>query len=267
MTGKRAACIEDGFLFNELPFAERFRAAKRAGFDSVEFWSWRGRDLAEVADRAASAGIEVGCYIGTDRGSAINPADFELYLEGLGESLDAAAKTGTPALYIFSDEIGPGGVVKAVSSDLTAESKMESLVRAVSAAADLAKGTGVTLLLEPVNSLYVPHYFMDTVAAAAEVVSRVDRPQVRAVYDLYHQQLVAGNLIQNLRAALPYLGCVHVADVPGRHEPGTGEINYAAIAREIAALGYTGTIMFECIPRVSTAEALKAVEGFFPRSS
>jgi hydroxypyruvate isomerase len=265
VSGKRAACIEDGFLFKELPFSERFAAAAEAGFDSVEFWSWRGRDLDEVAERAAAAGIEVGCYIGTDRGSAIDPADLELYLKALGESLGAAARTGTPALYIFSDEIGQGGMVKPVSPGLSADRKMESLVRAVSAAADLAEGAGVTLLLEPVNSVYVPNYFMDTVAAAVQVVRRVDRPDVKAVYDLYHQQLVAGNLIQNLRAALPYIGCIHVADVPGRHEPGTGEINFSAIAREMAALSYDGTIMFECQPRASTAEALAAIGSFFPR--
>lgn len=262
---KRAACIEDGFLFRELPFAERFAAARQAGFDSVEFWSWRSRDLGSVAALAAAAGIEVGCYIGTDKGSPIDPADHGLYLEGLSQSLAAAKTTRTPALYIFSDEIGPGGVIKTLSRSLTRSEKVDSLIKAVGAAAELAAGTGVTLLLEPVNSVYVPGYFLDTLAAAADIVRRVDRPEVKVVCDFYHQQLVAGNLIQGFRAALPLVGCVHVADVPGRHEPGAGEINYGNIARELRLSGYDGTIMFECAPSDSTAVALQAIEACFPK--
>lgn len=264
-TNKRAACIEDGFLFRELPFAERFAAARQTGFDSVEFWSWRSRHLDSVSALAAAAGIEVGCYIGTDKGSPIDPADHALYLEGLRESLQAAKTTRTPALYIFSDEIGPGGVIKRVSRSLTHSEKVDSLVKAVGAAAELAAGTGVTLLLEPVNSVYVPGYFLDTLAAATDIVRRVDRPEVKVVCDFYHQQLVAGSLIPNFRAALPHVGCVHVADVPGRHEPGTGEINYGNIARELRQSGYAGTVMFECTPSVSTAVALQAIEACFPR--
>jgi len=262
---RRAACIEDGFLFKELPFEERFAAARAAGFDSVEFWSWRDRDLEVIAERAAAAGIEVSCFIGADKGSAIDPADHDLYLTGVRESVAAAKRVGAPAIYIFSDEIGPGGVVRPVNPSLTREEKVASLVRTISAAADLAAEAGLTFLLEPVNSVYVPGYFLDTLGAALEIVRAVARPEIRLVYDLYHQQLVGGNLIQNLRSALPEIASIHVADVPGRVEPGLGEINFSNLARELRALGYQGTILFECNPSTSTATALQAIEAYFPR--
>ncbi len=261
---KRAACIEDGFLFKELRFEERFAAAKAAGFDSVELWSWRERDLDAVAGRAQAAGIEVSCFIGADKGSAIDPADHDLYLTGVRESVAAAKHVGAPSIYIFSDEIGPGGVIKPVNPALTRRQKVASLTRTISAAADLAAEAGMTFLLEPVNSVYVPGYFLDTVGAALEVVKAVGRPEIRLVYDFYHQQLVGGNLIQNLRPALPHVGSIHVADVPGRVEPGLGEINFTTLAREMRSLDYRGTILFECNPSSSTAEALRAIEKYFP---
>ncbi|MHB0885577.1 MAG: TIM barrel protein [Bacillota bacterium] len=264
---KRAACIEDGFLFKELPFAERFTAAKAAGFDSVEFWSWRQRDLDVIAKLAAAAGIEVSCFIGADKGSAIDPADHDLYLTGVRESVAAAKRVGAPSIYIFSDEIGPGGVIRRVNPALTREQKVASLVRTISAAADLAAEAGMTFVLEPVNSVYVPGYFLDTVGAALEVVEAVARPEVRLVYDFYHQQLVSGNLLQNLGPALPFVRAIHVADVPGRTEPGLGEINFANLAKELRARGYGGTLLFECNPTTSTAEALRAIERFFPKEA
>ncbi|HEY3315341.1 MAG TPA: TIM barrel protein [Bacillota bacterium] len=262
---KRAVCIEDRYLFKELPFKDRFAAAKAAGFDSVEFWSWRELDPDAVGRWAAEAGIEVSGFIGADKGSAIDPDDHELYLRGVAESLDAARRMRATSIYIFSDEIGPGGVVRRVSPALTREEKVASLVRTIGAAADLAAKAGVGLILEPVNSVYVKGYFLDTVAETVKVMKAVGRPEVKMVYDFYHQQLVAGNLIQNLRPALPHVGSIHVADVPGRVEPGLGEINFANLAKEMETLGYRGTILFECNPKTSTLEALRAIETYFPK--
>jgi len=120
------------------------------------------------------------------------------------------------------------------------------------------KGEPVRLLLETIDPEENPQYFLTEIAEALEVIQAVGHPQVRLLYDFYHEQIAAGNLIAKLQKSIPYLGVVHIADVPGRHEPGTGEINYLNIFAKLAELKFGGVVAMEFHPTGDPVAQLRA---------
>jgi hydroxypyruvate isomerase len=116
----------------------------------------------------------------------------------------------------------------------------------------------VRLLLETIDPEENPQYYLTEIAEALEIVRATDHPQVRLLYDFYHEQIAAGNLIEKLEESIPYLGLVHIADVPGRHEPGTGEINYQNIFRKLAELNYSNVAAMEFHPSGDPVMQLRA---------
>jgi hydroxypyruvate isomerase len=119
-------------------------------------------------------------------------------------------------------------------------------------------GEPVRLLLETIDPEENPQYYLTEIAEALEVIQAVDHPQVQLLYDFYHEQIAAGNLIAKLEKSMPHLGLVHIADVPGRHEPGTGEINYQNIFAKLAELNYTGVVAMEFHPTGDPVAQLRA---------
>ncbi|MFS8523022.1 MAG: TIM barrel protein, partial [Micromonosporaceae bacterium] len=137
----------------------------------------------------------------------------------------------------------------------------------LAAVADAAAQAGVTLVLEHLNTVFLPGYLWDDVASVVEVAARVDRPEVRVVFDAFHQQLVRGRLTDNLVAALPWLARVDVAEVPGRHEPGRGEIDFRHLREVLDEHGWDGVLTFETVPSDGNpATAVAAIDALFPVS-
>jgi len=116
----------------------------------------------------------------------------------------------------------------------------------------------VRLLLETIDPLENPKIYLTHIDEALEIVEAVNQPQVQLLYDFFHEQIAAGNLIAKLEKALPHLALVHIADVPGRHEPGTGEINYENILRKLTELNYTGMVAMEFLPTSDPVGKLRA---------
>jgi hydroxypyruvate isomerase len=134
------------------------------------------------------------------------------------------------------------------------------VVRGLKGLAPLAEEAGVTLLLEPLNTLVDhPRYFLDSGREGFAIIGEVDSPHVRLLYDVYHMQIMEGNVTETLRRHLPLVGHIHMADVPGRHEPGTGELHFANILHALADAGYAGTVGFEFSPQGDTLRALIAI--------
>ena len=131
------------------------------------------------------------------------------------------------------------------------------MLEGLKAIVPLAEEAGVTLVLEPLNSL-VDHagYFLDRSALGFELVRAVDSPRIKVLFDIYHMQVMEGNVIQTLTGNLDLIGHVHVADVPGRHEPGTGELNYANIIEALRQAGYDKYVGFEFDPKAPSDEAV-----------
>ncbi len=200
----------------------------------------------------------LSCCCTETGGALVAPGSKERFLPALKESIAVAKKLGTDRLIAtVGNEI----------AGLSRAAQHNNIVEALKAGAPLCEDAGITLVLEPLNVL-VNHkgYFLSSSAEGFQIIDEVASPRVRLLFDIYHQQITEGNLIQNITANLAKIGHFHVADVPGRHQPGTGEINYANVFRAIKASGYTGFIGLEMWPTNDHATALKETAELFRKS-
>lgn len=258
MTFQKSACIEP--MYSELPFLERFQAAKDDGFDFVEFWSWTDKDLDAVKAAAERAGIGISGFNGDAELSLIDPEQKEAYLAFLRRSVEAAKKVGARSVTIHSNGLGEGGAVIERYDGLSGTVKLCAMYGTLLECAKIAEESGVSMYLEPLN-VTTDHVgnFLQTTRMAAEMTRLIGCPRLKVLYDAYHMQLNEGSLCDTIRAYGDQFGHVHVADAPGRHEPGTGEINYANVFACLEECGYSGLVGFELIPKTTTAEAVKAI--------
>lgn len=254
----KCACIET--LYTELPFPDRFRAARDDGFGAVEFWSWTDKDLDAVKAAATAAGIGISGFNGDADFSLIDPAQKADYLAFLRQSAAAARKIGARSVTIHSNALGDGGVVVDRCDNLSHTVKLCAMFDTLRDCARIAEETGIVMHLEALNTT-TDHVgnFLATTQMAAELTAMVGSPMLKILYDAYHMQLNEGSLCGNIRAYGAQIGHVHVADAPGRHEPGTGEINYRAVYSCLKEIGYQGLIGYELFPKTTTAEAVRAI--------
>jgi len=247
-------------LYTELPWNERFAAAKADGFDCVEFWEWRAIDMAETAAAAKKAGIGISGFNGDTDYSLIDPAHKKPYLEYLKQSMDAAKTLGAPSVTIHSNALGEGGVVVNPYDSLSDTVKLCAMFDTLKEAAALAERSGIRVNLEGLN-VYTDHAgnFLKSTKMGAEMCRMIGSPYLKILYDVYHMQINEGRLCDTLSEYIDCIGHVHIADTPGRHEPGTGEINYGFVLTHLKKLGYSGIVGCELFPKTDTAAAVKAI--------
>ncbi len=253
---KASVCIE--MIYTEYPFLDRIKIAADQGFDAVEFWNWDNKDMPAIKKAVESAGIEVATFQSNRGGTLINPDFREEFIKGIKESLQMAKEMNTQKLFILTDELGDDRSVKFQFPHLSDEEKYESVLKGLQEIAVFAEDSGITLVLEPLNNL-VDHagYFLKESHVGFELVRKVDSPNIKLLFDIYHQQITEGNIIKNLLSNLDAIGHVHVADVPGRHEPGTGELNYENILRELKKAGYQAFVGLEFEPTIESRLAVQ----------
>jgi hydroxypyruvate isomerase len=243
------------------PVEKRLEVAAQAGCKSVELVgehvNWTGPQAAEFKQTARSLGLGIDTIIGvpnwkTRPVSMVEPAHREGFLNDVRQAIGWAQKLEVPQIILMSGDEIPGR---------PREQQFASALEGAKRAGDLAAQAKVTLIIEPLNAK-VNHkdYFLATCVEGLELVRRTDNPHVRLLFDLYHEQVQIGNVIRTLQAALPYVAVFHVADNPGRNDPGTGEMNYPNIYKAIRATGYSGYITMEYVPLGDQAASLtKAV--------
>lgn len=255
---RKCACIDT--LFTELPFMARFAAAKEAGFEAVEFWSWTDKDLDAIKNAAESCGINISGFNGDADFSLVDPTHKERYIDFLKQSIAAAKKIGASSVTIHSNALGDGGIVVNHYTELSDTVKLCSMYDMLKDCAKLAEEEGILLNLEALN-ITTDHVgnFLKTTQMGAEICRLINSPNLKLLYDVYHMQLNEGSLCDNLTKYIDQIGHIHIADAPGRHEPGTGEINYANVCSCLKELGYKGRLGFELFPKTTTAEAVKAI--------
>lgn len=241
-------------LFKEAPFLERFALAARAGFTAVEFW-WPEDDLAAVRDAVRDAGLRVALFNfhggdlpAGDRGLLSNPATEQQFRENVPVALELARDLGCDRLNLLV-----GLRIEAMRR----EEQLDLACRNVRWAADEAARADVTVLVEAVNTKDLGGYLLDTTAAATTFIRQVGRSNVAYQYDVYHMQRMEGDIVSTLHAEMPHIGHIQIADSPGRGEPGTGEVRYPYVLREIEALGYGGYVGLEYNPTAGTEESLR----------
>ena len=217
------------------------------------------------AVKAASekAGIGISGFNGDADYSLIDPTHKEKYLDFLRQSVAAAQKIGAKSGTIHSTALGAGGLVVTHYDDLSDTVKLCSMYDMLLECAKIAEESGIAMNLEPLN-ITTDHVgnFLAHTQMAAEMTRLIGSPMLKVLYDVYHMQLNEGSLCDAIRTYADQLGHIHVADAPGRHEPGTGEINYHNVFQCLEEVGYTGRIGFELMPKTSTAEAVKAIMSY-----
>lgn len=258
MNLKRSACIET--LYTELPFYSRFQAAADDGFDYIEFWSWTDKNLDEVRDAAEAAHVGIAGFNGDAGYSLIDPAQKADYLSFLKQSIAAAQKIGARSLTIHSNALGEGGVVLNHYDSVSDTIKICSMFDCLKECAALAEKNGILLNLEALNVI-TDHVgnFLKTTQMAAEMTRLIGSPNLKVLYDVYHMELNEGHIGDTIRSYCDQFGHIHVADAPGRHEPGTGVINYHYVYQALMENGYQGIVGYELFPLHSTKEAVKAI--------
>lgn len=236
-----AVCAET--VFAALPVAERLARLSAAGF-LVEIWDWTKHDIKALA----ASGARFSSMTGYVTGRLADREGADELLRTAAQSIPVAKEIGCPRLNLHGTGLDGKGQAVVPAETVTGPMWMEA-VDTLRRIADLGEREGVTFVLENLNEA-VDHPKVPFARAADTIalVEAVNRPGLRLNLDLYHAQIGEGNLIELCRRALPMIGEIQVADVPGRHEPGTGEINYPAIARALDAMGYRGVIGLEAWP-------------------
>ncbi|WP_433799986.1 TIM barrel protein [Actinomycetospora sp. CA-084318] len=256
MSFSLAACAE--MLYLDLPFADRVRRLHERGFE-VEIWNWATKDV----DDLTGTGARFSSMTGYLTGSLTDPDGIAELLSSARRSLEVAAKLDCPRLNLHGTGLDPQGL-PVVPVEVVTPRMWLTAADTLRRVAELGAEAGRVFTLENLN-LDVDHPGVPFARAAdtLELVRAVDSPNVRMNLDLYHAQIGEGNLIALLDEALPFVGEIQVADVPGRCEPGTGEIHYPAIARALVERGYTGVVGLEGWASGDPDAALDAFEGAF----
>jgi hydroxypyruvate isomerase len=251
-----AVCAE--MVFTDLPIEERARRIDDLGF-AVEIWDWTHKDL----DALAATGATFTSMTGYVDGNLTDPAGADALLRSAERSVEAAAKLGRPNLNLHGTGLDDRGLPVAPVGTVTGQMWLAA-ERTLSRIAALGEREGVVFCLENLNTA-VDHPGTPFARAAdtRALVAAVDSPHLRLNLDLYHAQIGEGNLVELTRSCLPLVGEIQVADVPGRCEPGTGEINYRAVADALRAAGYDGVVAMEAWASADSAVALKSFRDTF----
>lgn len=251
---KASVCIE--MIYTEYPFLERIKIAAEQGFDGIEFWNWDNKDMPAILKIAQEENIEIATFQSNRGGTLINSSHRKSFIAGIEESLTMAVEMNTKKMFILTDELGDDRSVKYQFPGLSEEEKYRSVLEGLKEIAPLAEKVGVMLVLEPLNNL-VDHagYWLKNSAIGFDLVRQIASPNIRVLFDIYHQQITEGNIIESLTNNLDAIGHVHMADVPGRNQPGTGELNYSNILEELRKSGYDKYVGLEFAPTINSKEA------------
>lgn len=243
-------------MFTERPFLERFGEAAQARFEAVEYLFPYDHPADEVAAALQAAGLRQvlfnlppGDWAKGERGLAALPERAEEFRRSVATALDYARALDAPMLHAMAG-LAPAGEPAATAAYLDA----------VRFAADAAGEAGRTLVIEPINTRDMPGYFLDDFGRAAEIIDRLGHPNLKLQFDIYHRQILHGDVLKGLEALLPMIGHVQTASVPQRHEPGTGELDDFRIFMALDALGYEGWVGCEYRPAGATVDGLGWLE-------
>jgi hydroxypyruvate isomerase len=238
-------------FFRQFPMAERIEKVAGLGFRQVEFWGWWDEDIDALQAAAEASDVAITAFC-TKFVSLVDKTRRESYLTGLEETLTVAKRLNCPTIISqVGDEL----------KGVTREEQRASLIEGLAVAAPMLEQAGTTLTIEPLNILVNhPGYYLTRSDEAVDIVRQVDSPKIKVLFDVYHQQITEGNLINNIRSGSEWIGHYHIADNPGRCEIGRGEINYRNVLKAIEETGYQGTVGVELFPKYgSDASALEGL--------
>jgi hydroxypyruvate isomerase len=238
-------------LEKQFPFERCIEIVAAAGYNGVElvgeFQKWSSDDTRRIMAKMRSLGLVFDSMSGVRAGFSV-PDDSEQFMTQLAEQIEAAKRLQCPQIILLS-----GKRVDGLGSDAQKGTSIENLKRA----GELVAKENIQIVIEPIDALENPTIYLTSVTEGFEIVRRVGSQNVKVLYDFYHEQRGFGNLIEKLENNVDLVGLVHIADVPGRHEPGTGEIDYRNIYRKLSELKYSKFIAMEFYPTGDPVDVLR----------
>ena len=248
-----SACIEMLFVAETDDFAQRIALAKAAGFDRVEFWMWSNKNLDAIERALGDTGVQLAGIVAEPFAELTREGDHDRFLAGLEKSRDVALRLGAPILICQSGPFLAG-------TERT--SQHEALTKAMVRSADVLKGSGVRLALEPLNDrVDHPGYYLTSTAEGLAICDAVNRPEIGLTYDMYHSMVMGEDPETVLADGLEHIFHVHIADHPGRNQPGSGTLPLKQKLAWLAGQGYAGAVGLEFKPTGSTTDALEMMRG------
>jgi len=247
-------------LFNDVDFLDRFERAAKAGFKGVEYlfpYAWSKEELRERLNKHGLTqvlhNLPAGNWQAGERGIACLPGREGEFRDGVGTAIEYAKALGCPRLNCLVGKT-PQGV--------PSEKVRQTLVGNLRFAASALEKEGIRFIVEPLNDQDMPGFHLVRTQDTLQLFAEVGHSNLYLQYDIYHMQIMEGNLTKTILSNLAKIGHIQLADVPGRHEPGTGEINFANLFRSIDEGGYDGWIGCEYIPSGKTEDGLKWIEPY-----
>ncbi|MCU0884264.1 MAG: hydroxypyruvate isomerase [Beijerinckiaceae bacterium] len=241
-------------LFTEQPFLDRFEAAAKAGFTGVEYLFPYDFAVEELVQRLKAHGLTqvlhnlpAGDWAGGERGIAILPGREDEFRAGVDKAITYATALGCKQVNCLAG-VAPAGVDRAALE--------ETFIANLRYAAGRLKEAGIKLLIEAINPIDIPGFFLNTTAQALDIIARTGSDNLFVQYDIYHMQITEGDLARTMERNLAMIPHIQLADNPGRHEPGTGEINYPFLFAHLDRIGYAGWIGAEYKPKAGTEAGL-----------
>jgi hydroxypyruvate isomerase len=245
---KITVCVE--MVFSG-PFLERLAKVSEAGVSAFEFWGWSDKDVEAIDRRRRELGLTVTSFIVQPQPASLTaPNVTEEFRKAVRSTLDIAHKLECRTI------IAPVGLGQEIAA-LGRDEQLGNAVRHLRAVAPLLEGADTTLVVEPVNPIDHKGCFLTKCEEGFQLIRSVNSPNVKLLYDFYHQQISEGNLIDNARRGFDLIGFFHVGDVPGRHEPGTGEINYRNVFKFLDDQGYAKHVSLEFMPTIDPVKAVR----------
>jgi len=229
-------CIDS--IYPEDGLKEKLERIKQAGFNYIEFWDWRDKDFELIIN----SGLKVSNFSG-NRISSLTLDDKEKVIKEVNTSIDAAKKLKCKRIMLLSDVLENDGSVK--NNSISSEKKLLRLYDNLRVLIEVAKKRDIMLVIEPLNSLKDhKNYFLDNFLITLELIQSIDSEHLKILYDIYHMQIMEGNVLETLQKYHQFIGYIHVANVPNRCEPWIGELDYRFILKELSKV-YSGFVGFE----------------------
>ena len=251
---KYSVCID--MMFAELPFYKRIQAVSDSGFKAVEIWKWSTRDIEMIKRETEKNSVEIA-LINIDSkdgevsevlwsGGILSCSDEEAVIDAVKQTMEVC-----DYLEIKKTIVLPGNK----NSGVPYKEQKEKLIAVLRKAAIIAEKAGITIVLEPLNTYNRPEVFLSCAKEGFDIVREVDNDSIKLLYDVYHQQQMEGNIIRTISENIDLIGHIQIADVPGRHQPGTGEINFKNVLKAIGETSYEGYVGLEYIPTIATKDS------------
>lgn len=254
---KLSACIEWLFADEAPDFADRIRACRKHGIEAVEFHLWRDKDLGAIRAALDETGIELLAFVNDPRRHLTKRETHADFLPDFAEALSVAKQLNSRAVLVT---IGPA------PTDRPRSEQRAAVVAAFSQAARMAQDAGKLVFVEALNSVVDhPGFFLTSTTEALDIADEVGLPNMQVLFDFYHSAMMGEDARAVLSGRMQRIGHVQFADAPGRHEPGTGHIDWADRLRLLDELGYQGAIGLEYKPATTTTQSLQVLKGALAR--